>query len=176
MNWDMYETPSLLVYFLTLNETLQTAEIDWHDGIMIQNASSHQIFHFIIQLIFLQQYFPIPIPCNITRYCTSVIAQVLLHGCYCRGGWHKFNGHVIIASFGMCATPSVYLDEWSWWQQSFDKCQQDIVSLARLSHAERVWWNFLHWLVSNTPRISWLRINWLSDELGARLPFLACCL
>ena len=36
----------------------------------------------IIQLIFLQQYFPIPVPCNITRYCT---ARVLLHGCYCTG-------------------------------------------------------------------------------------------
>ena len=31
---------------------------------------------FIIQLIFLQQYFSIPVPCNITRYCT---ARVLLH-------------------------------------------------------------------------------------------------
>ena len=31
---------------------------------------------FIIQLIFLQQYFPIPVPCNITRYCT---------GSYCTG-------------------------------------------------------------------------------------------
>ena len=30
--------------------------------------------YFIIQLIFLQQYFPIPVPCNITRYCTGVIA------------------------------------------------------------------------------------------------------
>ena len=31
----------------------------------------------IIQLIFLQQYFPILVPCNITRYCT---VRVLLHG------------------------------------------------------------------------------------------------
>ena len=31
----------------------------------------------IIQLIFLQQYFPIPVPCNITRYCTGVIARAL---------------------------------------------------------------------------------------------------
>ena len=37
---------------------------------------------FIIQLIFLQQCFPIPVPCNITQYCT---AWVLLHGCYCTG-------------------------------------------------------------------------------------------
>jgi len=29
----------------------------------------------IIQLIFLQQYFPIPVLCNITRYCTGVIAR-----------------------------------------------------------------------------------------------------
>ena len=34
------------------------------------------IIKFIIQLIFLQQYFPIPVPCNITRYCT---------GSYCTG-------------------------------------------------------------------------------------------
>ena len=40
---------------------------------------------FIIQLIFLQQYFPIPVPCNITRYCTGVIARVLLHGPELRG-------------------------------------------------------------------------------------------
>ena len=32
---------------------------------------------FIIQLIFLQQYFTIPVQCNITRYCTGVIAQAL---------------------------------------------------------------------------------------------------
>ena len=31
--------------------------------------------YFIIQLIFLQQYFPIPVPCNITRYCMGVIAR-----------------------------------------------------------------------------------------------------
>jgi len=37
------------------------------------------IHAFIIQLIFLQQYFPIPVPCNITRYCTAR-PQVLLHG------------------------------------------------------------------------------------------------
>ena len=35
------------------------------------------IYTFIIQLIFLQQYFPIPVPCNITQYCTGVIAQAL---------------------------------------------------------------------------------------------------
>ena len=43
---------------------------------------SHAVMPFSIQLIFLQQYFPIPVPCNITRYCT---ARVLLHGCYCTG-------------------------------------------------------------------------------------------
>jgi len=32
----------------------------------------------------------------------------------------------------------------------------------------------ISFLVSNTPRISW-RVNWVSDEWGARLPFLACC-
>ena len=32
---------------------------------------------FIIRLIFLQQYFPILVLCNITRYC---MARVLLHG------------------------------------------------------------------------------------------------
>ena len=31
------------------------------------------IYIFIIQLIFLQQYFPIPVPCNITRYCTVCV-------------------------------------------------------------------------------------------------------
>ena len=31
----------------------------------------------IIQLIFLQQYFPIPVPCNITQYCMGVIARAL---------------------------------------------------------------------------------------------------
>ena len=37
----------------------------------------------------------------------------------------------------------------------------------------RVWSNSHHDLVSNTPRISW-RVNWVSDEWGAQLPFLAC--
>ena len=31
----------------------------------------------IIQLIFPQQYFPIPVPCNITQYCMGVIARAL---------------------------------------------------------------------------------------------------
>jgi len=33
---------------------------------------------FTVQLISLQQYFPILMPCNITRYYKSVIAQTLL--------------------------------------------------------------------------------------------------
>ena len=33
---------------------------------------------FSIQLISLQQYFPILMPCNITRYYKSVIAQTLV--------------------------------------------------------------------------------------------------
>ena len=33
---------------------------------------------FTVQLISLQQYFPILMPCNITRYYRSVIAQTLL--------------------------------------------------------------------------------------------------
>ena len=32
-----------------------------------------------------------------------------------------------------------------------------------------------HHLVSNMPRIFW-HVNWVSDEWGAQLPFLACCL
>ena len=46
---------------------------------------------FIIQLIFLQQYFPIPVQRNITRYCT---ARVLLHGCYRTGviAWVLLHG------------------------------------------------------------------------------------
>ena len=37
-----------------------------------------EYYIFIIQLIFLQQYFPIPVRCNITRYCTGVIARCAL--------------------------------------------------------------------------------------------------
>ena len=39
------------------------------------------IIRFIIQLIFLQQYFPIPVPCNITRYSTGSYCT----GSYCTG-------------------------------------------------------------------------------------------
>ena len=49
-------------------------------AIIVMHANERntcKIFSIIIQLIFLQQYFPIPVPCNITRYYT---AQVLLHG------------------------------------------------------------------------------------------------
>ena len=34
-----------------------------------------------------------------------------------------WNAHVIIC--WMCATPSVYLDEWPWWQRSFERRHQD---------------------------------------------------
>ena len=41
------------------------------------------VYTLIIQLIFLQQHFPIPIPCNITSYCMAM--AVLMHVCYWMG-------------------------------------------------------------------------------------------
>ena len=54
--------------------------------------------NFIIQLIFLQQYFPIPVPYNSTWYCTAQVLEVLLHGCYCTGPgatWYPSNHDVL---------------------------------------------------------------------------------
>ena len=47
------------------------------------NAGRQVLPLFIIQLIFLQQYFPIPVPCNITRYCTGSYCT----GSYCTGSY-----------------------------------------------------------------------------------------
>ena len=45
--------------------------------VCLLEAPSYRISGFIIQLIFLQQFFPIPVPFNITRYCMGVIAGAL---------------------------------------------------------------------------------------------------
>ena len=44
-------------------------------GLPSKSVKSMPKFKNRIQLIFLQQYFPIPVLCNITRYCTGVIAR-----------------------------------------------------------------------------------------------------
>ena len=48
----------------------------WERGKLMRTMLTCIIL-IIIQLIFLQQYFAIPVPCNITRYCTGVIARAL---------------------------------------------------------------------------------------------------
>ena len=71
-----------------LTQSISLFECAWLLGYRVHvvpgpvQYNTRAISYVIIQLIFLQQYFLIPVPCNITRYCT---ARVLLHGCYCTG-------------------------------------------------------------------------------------------
>ena len=47
-------------------------------------GTTKSVYTLIIQLIFLQQHFPILMPCNITSYCMAQV--VLMNVCYCMAG------------------------------------------------------------------------------------------
>ena len=67
INWEL---------MCSLVPRLTLARRVWERGKLMRTMLTCIIL-IIIQLIFLQQYFAIPVPCNITRYCTGVIARAL---------------------------------------------------------------------------------------------------